>query len=197
MQWTSEPGRMWRRRKPQKALFLLWGGLSPEPERWWCKQKRKEDYEHGIKNKEWQGLGDGCCGKCAGKESKMHLKFSVWVRGSLWCCKQNERPGKELVWRERGWVFLNQCIDSRCHQVIQVGEPIWAVVNVAPDFKKNRAKDKDLGIFWVLALVAASQMDEITERVYILREKVGNRLWRMHTFRRWKKIRWRRRWRGS
>lgn len=47
---------------------------------------------------------------------------------------------------------------------------------MAPDFKKNRAKDKDLGIFWVLALVAASQMDEITERVYILREKVGNRL---------------------
>lgn len=197
MQWTSEPGRMWRRRKPQKALFLLWGGL-----KFWAWEVVVQTEKKGrlwAWNKEQRvtGLGGWLLWEMCRRRIKDAPEVSAWVRGSLWCCKQNERPGKELVWRQRGWVFLNQCIDSRCHQVIQVGEPIWAVVNVAPDFKKNRAKDKDLGIFWVLALVAASQMDEITERVYILREKVGNRLWRMHTFRRWKKKRWRRRWRGS
>lgn len=31
------------------------------------------------------------------------------------------------------------------------GEAHLSIVNVVPGFKKNRAKDKDLGIFWVLA----------------------------------------------
>lgn len=37
-------------------------------------------------------------------------------------------------------------------------------MNVVPDFKKSRAKDKDLGISQILALAAAMQMDEITKR---------------------------------
>lgn len=52
-------------------------------------------------------------------------------------------------------------------------------MSAVPDFKKNRAEDKDLGVFQTLALVEAiGWMRSPREGVFI--EKVGNRLCGMH-----------------
>lgn len=52
-------------------------------------------------------------------------------------------------------------------------------MNAVPDFKKNRAEDKDLGVFQILASVEAIRwMRSPREGVFI--EKVGNRVCGIH-----------------
>lgn len=85
------------------------------------------------------------------EESKMHPKFCSRVMGSPRCCRQNERLGKALVWRERacvskradGFLVSSDCPGRRSPlRSCECG--IWL-------FKEDRAKDKDLGISWIVA----------------------------------------------
>lgn len=52
-------------------------------------------------------------------------------------------------------------------------------MNAVPDFKKNRARDKDLGVFQVLALAEAIRWMR-SPREGVSTEKVGDGLCRIH-----------------